>query len=128
MTILYVSSLTGIFVTHMKRVSTWALTTLMIYRKVMAMNPVDKLAAIWGDVSIGIYWMMERRGTKLGKKASTRAVPYKLVYKTPLCGPCGINEGFGTGTIQKVIYYVDGLCAIQILLGRVSDPPLGGVL
>jgi hypothetical protein len=29
-------------------------------------------------------------------------------------------------TIEKRIYYVDGLCAIQILLGRVSDPPLGG--
>ena len=32
------------------------------------------------------------------------------------------------GTIEKGIYYVDGLCTIQILLGRVSDPPLGGVL
>jgi hypothetical protein len=53
-------------------------------------------------------------------------LPYKLVYKTPLCGPCGINEGFGTGTIQKGIYYVDGLFAIQILLGRVCDPLLGG--
>jgi hypothetical protein len=27
-------------------------------------------------------------------------------FMTPLCGPCGINEGFGTGTIQKgVLYY-----------------------
>ena len=32
------------------------------------------------------------------------------------------------GIIEKGIYYVDGLCAIQILLGRDSDPlPGGGV-
>ena len=30
--------------------------------------------------------------------------------------------------IEKGIYYVDGLCAIQILLGRDSDPLLGGGL
>ena len=29
------------------------------------------------------------------------------------------------GAYGKGIYYVDGLCAIQILLGRDSDPPLG---
>jgi hypothetical protein len=28
------------------------------------------------------------------------------------------------GLIQKGIYYVDGLCAIQVLLGRVGDPLL----
>jgi hypothetical protein len=28
-------------------------------------------------------------------------LPYKNWFMTPLCGPCGINEGFGTGTIQK---------------------------
>jgi hypothetical protein len=32
------------------------------------------------------------------------------------------------GYYSKEIYYVDGLCAIQILLGRVGDPPLVGVL
>jgi hypothetical protein len=32
------------------------------------------------------------------------------------------------GLIEKGIYYVDGLCAIHILLGRVCDPPLGGGL
>ena len=30
------------------------------------------------------------------------------------------------GTIEKGIYYVDGLCAIHILLGRISDTPLAG--
>jgi hypothetical protein len=29
-------------------------------------------------------------------------------------------------TYRKWIYYVGGLCAIQILLGRVCDPLLGG--
>ena len=32
------------------------------------------------------------------------------------------------GLIEKGIYHVDSLCAIQILLGRVGDPPLGGGL
>ena len=32
------------------------------------------------------------------------------------------------GLIAKGIYYIDGLCAIQMLLGRDSDPSLGGVL
>jgi hypothetical protein len=32
------------------------------------------------------------------------------------------------GLIEKGIYYVDGLCAIQILLGRDSDPLPGGDL
>jgi hypothetical protein len=32
------------------------------------------------------------------------------------------------GYYSKEIYYVDGLRAIQILLGRVGDPPLVGVL
>ena len=30
------------------------------------------------------------------------------------------------GLIAKGIYYIDGLCAIQMLLGRDSDPSLGG--
>jgi hypothetical protein len=34
----------------------------------------------------------------------------------------------GGGLIEKGIYYVDGLCAIQILLGRVYDTPLRGEL
>lgn len=32
------------------------------------------LSAIYGDVSIDIYWMIKRRGTRLGKKPSKRAV------------------------------------------------------
>jgi hypothetical protein len=32
------------------------------------------------------------------------------------------------GLIEMGIYYVDGLCAIQILLGRDSDPSPGGDL
>jgi hypothetical protein len=35
---------------------------------------------------------------------------------------------FQEGAYSKGIYYVDGLCAIQILLGRDSDPsPRGGL-
>jgi hypothetical protein len=30
------------------------------------------------------------------------------------------------GLIERGIYYVDSLCAIQILLGQVYDPPLAG--
>ena len=32
------------------------------------------------------------------------------------------------GSYSKGIYYVNCLCAIQILLGRDNDPSLGGVL
>jgi hypothetical protein len=28
-------------------------------------------------------------------------IPYKLAYKSPLCGPCGRNEGFLGGLISK---------------------------
>jgi hypothetical protein len=34
----------------------------------------------------------------------------------------------GAGLKEKGIDYVDGLCAIPILLGRVGDPLLGGCL
>jgi hypothetical protein len=50
------------------------------------------------------------------RHGKAQQIPYKLAYKPPLCG----------GLIEKGIYYVDGLCAIQILLGRVGDPPLRG--
>jgi hypothetical protein len=54
-------------------------------------------------------------------------MPYLLAYKSPLCGPCETDDSLG-GTYSKGIYYVDGLCAIQILLGRDSDPSPGGDL
>ena len=52
--------------------------------------------------------------------------PYLLAYKPPLCGPCKTNALSLGGLLEKRIYSGDGLCAIQILLGRVSDPPLEG--
>jgi hypothetical protein len=39
-----------------------------------------------------------------------------------------LGRGGGLRSIEKGIYYVDGLCAIQILLGRVYDPLLRGGL
>jgi hypothetical protein len=55
----------------------------------------------------------------------SKLIPYKLAYKTPYVARAGQMLCLG-GTIEKGIYYVDGLCAIQILLGRISDTPLAG--
>jgi hypothetical protein len=47
----------------------------------------------------------------------------------PPCGPCETNDlSQEEGAYSKGIYYVDGLCAIQMLLGRDSDPSPGGGL
>jgi hypothetical protein len=55
-------------------------------------------------------------------------VPYKLAYNSPLCGPCETNALSQEGTLEKGFYYVDGLCAIRILLGRDSNPSNQGDL
>jgi hypothetical protein len=54
-------------------------------------------------------------------------LPYLLAYKPPYVARARQMPSLRRGH-RKGIYYVDGLCALQILLGRDSDPSLGGDL
>ena len=51
----------------------------------------------------GKYWLSD---TGYGNSEFVMALPYKLAYSTPLCGPCGTNALSQGGYYSKGIYYV----------------------
>ena len=54
------------------------------------------MTGVWSEI-----WPPASNFTEEQLSEQTGRVPYKLAYKSPLCGPCGRNEGFLGGLISK---------------------------
>jgi MFS family permease len=69
---------------------------VVLYSRFISLLTTDSNTSIW---LYGVFAFERGLGIVLAGPISG-ALPYKLAYSTPLCGPCGINALSRGGTIQ----------------------------